>query len=333
MVLAGAVSDVDLNDGTISNFNSQGPVNVDVDCDPDTLNLKSKGKWITCYIEVERFVGSVFVIEQADLSEIVLPVATVVEATHFYAYSSASSHTGYEEPHKSKFMLHKDLSTGDLALIIHHNIDRDDSGIATGFGRVDFDLEGIPPSGFIPQSDDPSHAWDPPRTEEFSLFYPGMEGHWAYGDNTDGGVLDGLPNNESWSITINPLYWENIDAWEFISGEGAAYEVNMSQSVTISHFFISRIVGDIDISSVLLNDIVPPEQDTKYGFVTDPNEYIVVDHDNDSIPELKLKFSRDDVQDLMHASSPGLVDFIITGKFFDGTAFEGTDVIKVMHGG
>lgn len=29
-----------------------GPIEVDLDCDPDTLNLKSKGHWITCYIEL-----------------------------------------------------------------------------------------------------------------------------------------------------------------------------------------------------------------------------------------------------------------------------------------
>ena len=99
MVFAGAASDVDLKDGTISNFNSQGPVNVEVDCDPDTLNLKSKGKWITCYIEVEEFVGSIFVIEQVNWSEIVVPVPSSADATAFYGYSSASSHTGFEEHH------------------------------------------------------------------------------------------------------------------------------------------------------------------------------------------------------------------------------------------
>lgn len=332
MVLAGAVSDVDLEPRTISNFNSQGPVTVDVDCDPDTLNLKSNGKWITCYIEIEEFVGSIFVIEQVNWSEIVVPVPAVMDATAFYGYSSASSHTGYEEPHKSKIMVLKDLSTGDLALIIHHNIDLDESGIATGYGRVDFDLEGVPPSGFVAQSDDPNNKWDPPRGQEFSLAYPGLEGHWAYGENTDGGVLSGLPNDDNWSITINPLYWLNIDSWEFVSGDGAPYELDMSLSVTISHFFVSRTVHDIDVSTVLLNEIVPPEQDTKYKFVTDPDEF-KVDHDNDGIPELKLKFSRDDIMDVIHASSPPLDKFTMTGEFTDGGMFEGEDVIRVIHGG
>ncbi|MCK5290906.1 MAG: hypothetical protein KAR39_02690 [Thermoplasmata archaeon] len=332
MVLAGAVSDVDQEERTISSFNSQSPLTVDVDCDPDTLNLKSNGKWITCYIEVEEFVGSVFVIEQANLSEVVVPIPTSGDATAFYGYSSASSHTGFEAPHKSVFFLHKDTSTDETSLIIHHNIDLDESGIATGYGRVDFDLEGVPPSGFVAQSDDPNNQWDPPRGQEFSLAYPGLEGHWAYGENTDGGVLSGLPNDENWSITINPLYWLNIDSWEFVSGDGAAYEVDMSLSVTISHFFVSRTVHDIDISTVLLNRIVPPEQDTKYKFVTDPDEF-KVDHDNDGVPELMLKFDRSDVHDIL---SPGEeVDFRITGRFFDpvGPVFAGTDVNRVIPGG
>jgi hypothetical protein len=332
LALAGAVSDLDLKDTAISNFNSQGPVTVDVDCAPDTLNLRSNGKWITCYIEVEEFVGSVFVIEQANLSEAVVPISTPEDATAFYGYSSASSHTGFEEPHKSKFMLHKDTSTDETSLIIHHNIDRDASGIATGYGRVDFDLEGVPPSGFVPQSDDPTTNWDPPRTTEFSLSYPDMEGHWGYGDNTDGGALSGLPNDEDWSITINPLFWLNIDAWEFVSGDGVVHALDMSLPVTISHLEVSRSVEDIDRSTVRLNDIIPPELDLKYGFVTDPDEY-KVDVDNDGIPELKLKFSRAAVQDVLQASSPPLDRFVITGEFFDGTPFEGTDVIKVKDGG
>jgi hypothetical protein len=335
LVFAGSVSNVDLDDETISDLSDHGtalpvdqsPIAVDVDCDPDTLNLKSRGNWITCYIEFAPTNESIFVIEQANLSEVVVPIPTAETGASFYDYSSASSHTGFEEPHKSKFMLHKDTSTGDLALIIHHNIDRDASGIPTGLGRVDFDLEGVPPSGFVPQSDDPFHAWDPPRGEEFSLFYPGMEGHWYYGDNTDGGVLDGLPTDENWSITINPMYWDNINGWKFHSGEGAAYELDMTLPVTISHFFISRIVGDIDISTVLFNDVLPPEMDPKYGFVTDPDEYIV-DHDNDSVPELKLKFARADVEEML---SPGeRVDFRITGRFSDGAVFEGTDVNRVI---
>jgi hypothetical protein len=338
VVFAAAVSNVDLEETTISDLSDHGmalpldqsPIAVDVDCAPDTLNINSKGKWITCYIEVAPTNESIFVIEQAGLSETVVPIPTPEDATAFYDYRSASSHTGHEQPHKSFLMLHEDTATGDLALIIHHNIDRDGTGIITGFGRVDFDLEGVPPSGFVPQSDDPFHAWDPPRGEEFSLGYPGMEGHWAYGDNTDGGVLDGLPTDEEWSITINPMYWENIVNWEFHSGDGAAYELDMSLAVNISHFFISRTVGDIDISTVLLNDVLPPEQDEKYGFVIDPNEYIV-DHDNDGIPELKLKFSRSDVEEMIDLGEE--VDFTITGRFFDplGPTFAGTDVNRVIE--
>jgi hypothetical protein len=342
VVLAAAVSDVDLEDRTISDLSDQGtaqpmdesPVAVDVDCDPDTLNLKSKGKWITCYVEFAPVEEDYYLLEQFGWSQVVVPVPSAETGAAFYDYSSASSHTGYEVAYTSFLMLHKDTSTEDVSLIIHHNIDFDASGDKTGFGRVDFDLEGVPPGAFVSESDDPNHRWDPPRSKEFSLLYAGMEGHWAYGDNTDGGVLDGLPIDEGWSITINPLYWENVMDWEFASGDGSAYELDQSLPVTLSHFFISRTVHDVDVSTFLFNDVLPPELDTKYGFVTDPNEYIV-DHDNDSVPEFKLKFDRSDVEELLQASSPPLNVFKITGRFFDptGPAFVGTDVIKVIHGG
>ncbi|MFQ5884837.1 MAG: hypothetical protein ACE5IO_07030, partial [Thermoplasmata archaeon] len=238
-----------------------------------------------------------------------------------------SSHTGYEEPFKSKFMLHRNLVNEDVSLIIHHNIDRDSSGIITGLGRVDFDLEGIPPGAFVSQSDDPFHLWDPPRGLEFSLAYPSMEGHWYYGDNTDGGALDGLPTDDEWSITINPLFWNNIDSWEFVSGDGAVYELDMSLPVTVSKTMISHSVYDIDATTILLNDVLPPELDEKYGFVTDPDSYIK-DHDNDGILERMVKFDRSEVEELL---SPGEeVVLTITGQLDDGMVFEGTDTIRVI---
>jgi hypothetical protein len=36
----------------ILNISCEGAIEADIDIDPDTLNLKSKGKWITCYIEL-----------------------------------------------------------------------------------------------------------------------------------------------------------------------------------------------------------------------------------------------------------------------------------------
>ncbi|UCD92310.1 MAG: hypothetical protein JSV43_08875 [Methanobacteriota archaeon] len=300
-VLVAVFLSISLSVGNIPNLISQGNIantnpspllepTVDLDCDPDTLNLESKGNWITCYIELEAIDQYEYLIEQSDWEEPVSPVATAQDGAAFYNYYSASSHTGYEEPWVSKLMLHEDTLTGDLSLIMHHNIDFSTSGIITGYGRVDFDLDGVPAGAYVSQSDDTAHAWDPPRSQEFSLAYAGMEGHWAYGENTDGGALDGLPTDEEWSITVDPLYWENIYEWVFRSGDGVEHVLNMTLPVTISRVEVSYSVYEIDATTILLNDALPPELDEKYGFVHDPDSYIM-DHDNDTILERMVSLS------------------------------------------
>ena len=89
----------------------------------------------------------------------------------------------------------------------------------TGAGAVFFDFDGIPTAAYVSASDDPGHHWTscPLGTQthsypynEFDLAYD-REGEWYYGDNTDGGALSGLPTDQSWSITITPEGFYNID--------------------------------------------------------------------------------------------------------------------------
>ncbi|UCG44636.1 MAG: hypothetical protein JSV58_04310, partial [Candidatus Bathyarchaeota archaeon] len=96
-------------------------------------------------------------------------------------------------------------------------------------------------------------------------------------------------------------------------------------------------VMDIDASTILLNGTIPPELDPRYGFVTDPDEYIT-DYDNDMILERMVKFDKDAVKSLIMAYLDGNgwrfydVTLTISGEFYDGTSFEGTDTIKVIAG-
>ena len=77
-------------------------------------------------------------------------------------------------------------------------------------------------------------------------------------------------------------------------------------------------VSDIDINTIFLNDVFQAEvKPTGIG-----------DHDGDGNPDLMVKFDR---QDLIVSLMPGEnVDMIISGELYDGTLFEGKDVIDVL---
>lgn len=84
-------------------------------------------------------------------------------------------------------------------------------------------------------------------------------------------------------------------------------------------------VRDINASTVLLNNAIPPVLDEQYGFVTSEDSYIT-DHDEDGELERMLKFWRSDVEDML---TPGqTVLLTITGQLNDGVRFEGTDSIR-----
>ncbi|MCJ2670129.1 MAG: hypothetical protein LN416_06435 [Candidatus Thermoplasmatota archaeon] len=86
-------------------------------------------------------------------------------------------------------------------------------------------------------------------------------------------------------------------------------------------------VGEIDASTVLLEDAISPVLDQKYGFVAHDVSY-VVDHDGDGIMERMLKFLRSEVHAIV---SPGVYNFKVSGELEDGTEFEGySDPITVI---
>lgn len=85
---------------------------------------------------------------------------------------------------------------------------------------------------------------------------------------------------------------------------------------------------EINASSVLLNGVVPPVLNEKYGFASDESGYIT-DHDNDGIEERMLKFSRSQVISILEA---GDAKIVLSGRMKDGRDFQGEDEIKVLEG-
>jgi len=77
-------------------------------------------------------------------------------------------------------------------------------------------------------------------------------------------------------------------------------------------------VNDVDLSTILLNDKIPAEN----------NKTKISDYDNDSIADIMVKFDKSVIQEILEVGSE--VEVTITGKLIDGTHFEGTDTVRVI---
>jgi len=78
-------------------------------------------------------------------------------------------------------------------------------------------------------------------------------------------------------------------------------------------------VADINISTVMLNDLVPAES----------RPTGILDHDGDGILDLMVKFSRAAVQGILGTADQA--ELTVTGELADGTPFEGSDTIRVVQ--
>jgi hypothetical protein len=85
-------------------------------------------------------------------------------------------------------------------------------------------------------------------------------------------------------------------------------------------------VSDIDVSSIRLNGTIPVD-------INAPIE--IGDHDGDGVPDLMVKFNRTDVCQLILSKGIkyGNVKMVVSGILFDGTVFEGYDIIRVRMPG
>ena len=175
-----------------------------------------------------------FTLTQNGTTSTIQAVERAQSAASFYDYFSASSHTGFEAPWESKLFLYRDTTTGELSLFFTHNIDRDTSGIATGNGAVTLDLDGVPPGAYVAQSDDPPGGPGGPGGGIGELdLGTNPEGRWNYRDNTDGGVIGGLPSTTPWCITVTPLLFSNVDAWLYHFASGSSIDLDKTAPVTL----------------------------------------------------------------------------------------------------
>jgi cysteine-rich repeat protein len=146
----------------------------------------------------------------------VLPVLGLASANQFYAYSSASSHTGFEALFASRLYLYRWNVEEALSLVMHHGIDEDSSGLVQPESAVTFDIEGLPPTGVVALSDEPN--------EFFRTTPTAARAEWTFRRNGDGGVIGGLPFPGSWHLIVKGSFIASVNEWTYLSaseeGEG-----------------------------------------------------------------------------------------------------------------
>lgn len=155
-----------------------------------------------------------FTLTQGPLARPVIPVAGPLGPASFYGYESASSHTGLEQVRESRLYLYIDTSAATLSLFTHHGIDKNATGITQPKGKVQQTFLNLPDGAFIPVADD--------KPEELFLdTATSAEGDWHFTENTDGGVLSGLPFPGEFSIDIQSEFEQGIDGWAYLDPTGA----------------------------------------------------------------------------------------------------------------
>ncbi len=144
----------------------------------------------------------------------------------FYAYASASSHTGLEQVGESRIYLYADANTGRLSLVLTHGIDFDSTGLVQPSSSVQMSIAGLPVGTGVEVADDtPSEFFLGPGGTAF--------GRWTFDRNSDGGALGPLPFPGHWRITVTPTFAAGITTWGWVKDNGTRIALRMNEPITI----------------------------------------------------------------------------------------------------
>ena len=169
------------------------------------------------------------VLTQGSLQRAVLPVDRAASDVAFYGYASASSQMGIEQVSASRVFLYRDLGTGALSLFLNHGIDLQSSGIAQPPAKIRMDLVGLPESAYVSVTDD--------KPEEFFRDSDtSAVGDWTFDQNSDGGVLSGLPFPGNFSIELTPDFRKGMDDWSYIDADLERVALVLTEPANLSAF-------------------------------------------------------------------------------------------------
>jgi len=148
-------------------------------------------------------------------------------ALSFYDYFSASSHTGFEVAQESRLYLYADANTGRLSLILTHGIDAG-QGQTQPSAAVNMTIAGLPNGWNIDLSDDQGELTKSNATT--------AKGKWGFQNNSDGGVIGGLPFPGTWTITVDATFVKGVTAWAWVRSDLTRVPLTMGDTVTIQAF-------------------------------------------------------------------------------------------------
>jgi hypothetical protein len=149
----------------------------------------------------------------------VAPLERGMPAASFYDYVGASSFTGLEVTRESRLYLYRDRTTGDLSLIVNHNV------FGNGLGAAKMSFDGLPNGFSIALSDDDGELRATGATS--------AAGDWDWTENTDGGVITGLTCGGNWSIHVTADFKRGIDTWSWVNADTSRTPLTIGEDVVI----------------------------------------------------------------------------------------------------
>lgn len=170
-----------------------------------------------------------FAVRQAGVERPVTLRGGRQSAVGFYAYRSASAHTGLEQVTSSNMLLHVDtLTQQHLSLVLFTGRDDDGSGAtAQPDSAIVLTVRDVPAGVSVLLSDDGG---------EFVAAGPGVfRGDWTFNRNTDGGVLGFLPWDTEWTVRVEPTFMRGVSVWQYYSGVGAPLTLQPTAPAELVH--------------------------------------------------------------------------------------------------
>jgi hypothetical protein len=289
---------------------NQSEIPATIDIVPNTLNLKSNGKWITCFIELPvNYNASDINASTILLNNNLTPVLD--QKYGFVKNQNLEDHNGNNISER-KFKFDRQavhllvLPGGSVNITITGKLYNNQSFNGTDVVRVK-NPPGMKNKTKIKDDFEPDN-----ETEA------GNETNDNNQQNPDNGTNQQQTNNTNISANVKIV----------------PVSINLKSEGNWITCFIELPDGynasQINASSVLMNGNLSPVLDTKYGFVSNESEYLT-DDDSDGRLERMFKFDRSEVQDLLSdAENKEWVELTITGKV-NGSNFEGSDTVRVIN--